>query len=217
AVHPSVSHYEYLDNRYQPALECQYEKGNLIFKLVTIDGVHYQFDVKTGQIAESAEPNFSGTVRYEFNPNPQEISPKMYNWEIMLNEADSKNGNYEIVQITQPIKKDLTIGQATTKTLIDNGTIVPDKDGKIHFNLYIGDKEPAQNINGIGNIGQPIIFSGIGTGKGASNWIVLPGSNIYDATAIEAQISERKLSLIRFIVTNNDNEMFQTNVMLQRK
>ncbi|MFA6187568.1 MAG: hypothetical protein WC770_10230, partial [Phycisphaerae bacterium] len=33
----------------------QYEKGNLIFKLVTIDGVHCQFDVKTGQIIQKEE------------------------------------------------------------------------------------------------------------------------------------------------------------------
>ncbi len=53
AVRPSVSHYEYLDNKYEPVLEYQYENGFSVFKLVTIDGVHYQFDVRTGQIIEA--------------------------------------------------------------------------------------------------------------------------------------------------------------------
>lgn len=53
AIHPSVSHYEYLDNKYEPSLEYQHDKGLWIFKLVTIDGVHYQFDIRTGQIIES--------------------------------------------------------------------------------------------------------------------------------------------------------------------
>jgi hypothetical protein len=53
AIHPSVSHYEYLDNKFEPTLEYQYQTGGWIFKLVTIEGVHYQFDVKTGQILEA--------------------------------------------------------------------------------------------------------------------------------------------------------------------
>lgn len=57
AIHPSISHYQYLDDKYEPVLEYQQEKGLWIFKLVTIDGVHYEFDVKTGQISESSEPN----------------------------------------------------------------------------------------------------------------------------------------------------------------
>jgi hypothetical protein len=52
AIHPSVSHYQFLDNKFDPILEYQYEKNRLLFKLVTIDGVHYQFDVTTGQILE---------------------------------------------------------------------------------------------------------------------------------------------------------------------
>jgi len=53
AIQLSVSHYEYLDNRYEPAIECEWVKNQCVFKLVTIDGIHYRFDVKTGQILET--------------------------------------------------------------------------------------------------------------------------------------------------------------------
>jgi muconolactone delta-isomerase len=50
AIHPSVSHYQFLDTKFKPTLEYKYEKNQWVFKLVTIDGIHYQFDVKTGEI-----------------------------------------------------------------------------------------------------------------------------------------------------------------------
>jgi hypothetical protein len=53
AIQLSVSHYQYLDYKHEPSLEYQPEKKYPIFKLVTIDGLHYQFDVKTGQILET--------------------------------------------------------------------------------------------------------------------------------------------------------------------
>ena len=54
AIHPSVSHYQFIDNKYEPILEYQLQKNIVTFKLITIDGVHYQFDIKTGQIIESS-------------------------------------------------------------------------------------------------------------------------------------------------------------------
>ncbi len=53
AIQLSVSHYQYLDYKHEPSLEYQPEEKHLIFNLVTIDGLHYQFDVKTGQILET--------------------------------------------------------------------------------------------------------------------------------------------------------------------
>jgi len=52
AIYPTVSHYKYLNDKYEPTLEYQYLTGGWIFKLVTIDGINYQFDATTGQIIE---------------------------------------------------------------------------------------------------------------------------------------------------------------------
>jgi hypothetical protein len=173
---------------------------------------------------QSSEAAISGITDYKFDPNPQEPKPKMYNWEIMLNAVDSTNGTYEIIQITQPFSED-GINRTTTNVLIGlspmshSEMIIPNEDGIIDFKLYIGDKELAQNMNGPGKIGQPIIFSGIGTGKGASDWIVLPGSKVDRVTPSGkgTQLSDGRLNIIQYIVTNDGGEKFQADVILLRK
>lgn len=54
-VEKSVSHYQYLDDRYEPKLEYNLIKNQRIFKLVTVDGIHYQFDVKTGKYLKQSQ------------------------------------------------------------------------------------------------------------------------------------------------------------------
>ena len=168
---------------------------------------------------ESPEPNISGITEYKLESNPQEISPKMYNWEVLLTKEDSKNRSYEIIQTIRPMEESLTENRATTNILIDKKMIVPNQEGNIHFKLYIGDREPTQNMNGPGNIGHPIIFSGRGTGKGASSWIVLPGSKVGQVTPSDkgTPLSEGKLNLIQFVVSNANGEEFQADVILRRK
>jgi hypothetical protein len=169
-------------------------------------------------------PAISGITDYKFDPNPQEPASKMYNWDVILDAADSTNGNYVIVQITTPLKEDAKAGDTTTKVLIDRNhhdeaIVGTNQDGIIHFDLHIGDKEPVQNMNGKGKIGQPIIFSGTGTGIGASDWIVLPGSKVDQTTPSDkgTKLVDGKLNLIRYVVTNDDGEKFQIDVMLCRK
>jgi hypothetical protein len=116
-------------------------------------------------VVKSAETNFSGIIEYVFEPNPKEIKPKMYNWEIKLNESDSRNGTYEIGQITRPRKSDPKAAATASTVLVESKMITPNQDGIIDFNLYVGEREPTQNMGRRGNIGQPIIFSGRGTGK----------------------------------------------------
>ena len=169
----------------------------------------------------SADTNFSGIIEYVFepNPNPKEIKPRMYNWEVRLNAADSRNGPYEIVQITKPFNAGTKARKTETDILVDAGMIVADQDGIIPFRLYIGDKEPSRNMNGPGNIGQPVVFSGKGTGKGASSWIVLPGARVDRVTPSSkgTPLSNGRLSLIQYIVTNDRGEKFQADVVLRRK
>lgn len=168
----------------------------------------------------------SGIADYKFNPDPQEPAPKMYNWEVMLDAADSTNGVYEIVQTTTSIKiEEAKVSDASMKVLIGlspmthTETICQNKNGIIHFNLHIGDKEAAQNMNGKGKIGQPVIFSGIGTGKGSSTWVVLPGSKVNQTIPSNkgTKLVDGKLNLIRYVVTDDSGEKFQVDVMLCRK
>ncbi len=173
-------------------------------------------------IAVAARPSpgatVSGVTDYTFEPVPREITPKMYNWEVILTGADSTNGSYEIVQINQHLSEGGT-NPATTNVLIDSGMVVPSAAGIIHFKLHVGDKEPKQNMNGPGRLGQPISFSGIGTGKGASNWIVLQGPTVdrVAASGKGTELADGKLVLIRFDLTDTSGEKIQTVVMLRRK
>jgi hypothetical protein len=169
--------------------------------------------------AQVTEASFSGIIEYVFEPNPLEITPKLYNWEIQLNSIDSRTGSYEIVQITKPINAQPKGRESAPSVLIDNRMIVPNQDGIIRFKLYIGEKQPKPNMPGPGSIGEPLIFSGRGTGKGESNWIYLPGSKVDSVVPSPkgTRMSDGKLNLIQFIVTKTDGEKFQTDVMLRRK
>ena len=97
--------------------------------------------------------------------------------------------------------------------------IVTNQDGIIDFKVYIGEKQPKPNMPGPGSMGEPIIFSGRGTGKGQSNWIYLPGSKLDNVVSSikGTQMSDGKLNLIQFIVTKADGEKFQRDVVLRRK
>jgi len=168
---------------------------------------------------KSAETAISGIIDYVYERNPQRITPKMYNWEVKLSDADSRNGTYEIVQITEPRKADPMATDTEPKVLVESKMIVPNRDGIIDFKLHAGDKEPTQHMGRQGNSGQPIIFSGRGTGKGASNWIVLPGTKTDRVipSAKGTQLVASRLRLIQFIVSNDKGDKFQVNVILRRK
>ena len=169
--------------------------------------------------AQATETSFSGIIEYIFEPNPQEITPKVYNWAIQLNSIDSRTFSYEIVQITKSAKAQPNARESAPNVLIDNRMIVPNQDGFIRFKLYIGEKQPKPNMPGPGSIGEPIIFSGRGTGKGQSNWIYLPGSRVESVIPSPngTRMSDGKLNLIQFIVTKTDGEKIQTEVVLRRK
>ena len=175
--------------------------------------------VGCSQSIESPAPGISGVTQYEFNPNPGEIRPKLHNWVVELSKADSASNRYDIIQVTRPTEDDPAAGQATTTVLIDDRMIVPNPNGTIHFTLHVGDAEPTQNMNAPGNIGHPIIFSGRGTGKGVSNWIVLPGSEIDRVAPTEqgTSLSDGKLRLIQFVVRNADGEKYRAEVILRRR
>jgi hypothetical protein len=166
-----------------------------------------------------AQADVSGIVSYLYEPNPSEIKPKMYNWEITLNQADSHNGAYEIIQMTRPTGATAKAADVVPQVLVESKVITPGQDGVVRFNLYVGDKTPKENMGRRGHSGQPIIFSGIGTGSSASSWIVFPGARIERAVPSPrgTPLVNGKLSLIQFIVKDDRGEQFQTDVILVRK
>jgi len=167
----------------------------------------------------SAQTEASGIVSYVYEANPKEIKPKMYNWEIRLNQADSHAGAYEIIQMTRPTRVNAKEADLVPQVLVESKVITPGQDGAVHFNLYVGDKAAKENMGRRGNSGQPIIFSGVGTGNGASNWIVFPGAKIERVLPSPkgTRLLDGKLSLIQFIVSDDRGEEFQTDVLLRRK
>jgi len=112
-----------------------------------------------------------------------------------------------------------TAADGKSTVLVDSKVIMPNQDGIIDFKLYVGDKEPKQNMGRRGNIGQPIIFSGIGTGNAQSGWIVLLGAKVDQVvpSGKGTRLSNGILSLIQFTVTNAAGEKFQADVILRRK
>ncbi len=193
------------------------KKGDIFYLAGTVEQ-----KIPASAVREKLLAVVSGIADYKFNPNPQEPTEEMYNWEVKLGVADSTNGTYEIVQITKPIKPGAETSDTITKVLIDrdmtDGAMIgTNEDGMIDFKLHIGDKEPTQNMNGRGKIGEPIIFSG--AGKGESSGIVLPGFKVDETTPSDkgTKLVDGKLNLIRYVVTNDGGDKFQVDVMLCRK
>jgi hypothetical protein len=168
--------------------------------------------------AGPADPDFSGIVNYLFEPNPQEIKPKMYNWEVSLNKSDSQSV-YEIVQITSPKSTNSKGLDPAQTVLVESRMIASNQDGVVDFNVYVGNKAPKENMGRRGHAGEPIIFSGRGTGRGESNWIILPGSKVEQVVPATkgTRLSDGRLDLIQFAVTNDRGEQFQVDVVLRRK
>jgi len=167
----------------------------------------------------SAQPEVSGIVSYLYEPNPREIKPKMYNWEVRLSPVDSQGAAYEIIQITRPMKAPARASDVASQVLVESKAITPGEDGAVDFNLYVGDKTPKENMGRRGRSGQPIILSGIGTGNSASSWIVFAGSRIERVVPSPrgTRLMDGTLILIRFIVIDERGEQFQTDVVLRRK
>jgi hypothetical protein len=167
----------------------------------------------------SAQTDVSGIVSYRFEPNPSEIKPKMYNWEISLNQADSHTGAYEVIQLTRPTTANAKAADVVAQVLVESKVLTPGQDGVVHFNLYVGDKTPKENMGRRGHSGEPIILSGIGTGNSGSSWIVFPGAKIERAVPSPkgTPLVNGMLMLIQFIVNDDHGEQFQTDVLLKRK
>jgi hypothetical protein len=172
----------------------------------------------TPGLAKAADANISGIADFKFNPNPQEIKPKLYNWEIRLSPADSRAGSYEIVQITI-VHASGSAAAPTTSVLVDSSLLTPNMDGQIDFNLYVGDKKPTQDMGRQGDTGQPIIFSGIGTAKAQSGWIILPGAKAgrVSPSPKGTRLSKGALNLIEFTGDNARGDRYEAEVMLRKK
>jgi hypothetical protein len=164
----------------------------------------------------SAQTNISGIIKYFVEPNPEEFGPRMYNWEVALNIEDSKSGPYAIVQIIKPLRGKPKATDTAPQRIIDSDMITQGKDGIIAFKLGIGLKEPKQIPDGSGNVSQPVIFTCKGSGKGESNWVNFPGAAFNRVIPSDAGtiLSNGRLTLIRFIVTDDGGAELESDIML---
>lgn len=160
----------------------------------------------------------SGVTGYNYEAEPKGVTQKMYNWEVTLSAADSKKGSYDIVQVDHYLSADGKNPDATN-VLIGPGMVRTDATGIIHFALLIGDKQPRTNMGGPGQIGEPIVYLGLGSSKVESAWITLPGQLINRTVpaASGTRLADDKLMLIEFDVTDKDGAKIQTQVMLRRE
>jgi hypothetical protein len=164
----------------------------------------------------SAQTNMSGIVKYFLDPNPEEFGSTMYNWEVVLNALDSRNGPYAIVRIDKLLRGKPKALETAPERIIDSDMIAQGNDGIIAFKLGIGMKESKNIPDGSGNAAQPIVFSGKGSGKGESSWINFPGSNVKQVVPSDAGtvLSGGRLLLMRFIVSDNDGAEIESDVVL---
>jgi hypothetical protein len=154
----------------------------------------------------------SGVTNYAYETNPQKVKPKLYNWEVTLNHADSRGGPYEILQVTSPAFPGSAAQSANV--LIAPEMIIPNSTGVIDFMLYLGEKEPARDPAGY--MLQPIKYSGEGSETGAASKVRLPGSSIDQAlpAATGTKLIDGRLELIQFITTDDRGKKFRTDVLL---
>jgi len=68
----------------------------------------------------SAQTNMSGIVKYFLDPNPEEFGSTMYNWEVVLNALDSRNGPYAIVRIDKLLRGKPKALETAPERIIDS-------------------------------------------------------------------------------------------------
>ena len=73
-----------------------------------------------------------------------------------------------------------------------------------------------EHMNGE-NVGLGISFTGIGTGKGASGWILLPGAEILNAAVFEkGSLQGGDIKLLEFVSLTRKGEKFRSTVSLKQ-
>ncbi len=167
---------------------------------------------------QAAGAAVSGITDFAFDAAPQAVTRKMYNWEITLSAADSKKGKYEIVQVNHYLSADGKTPD-TTNVLIDSAMVSSSPSAIVHFAVAAGDKQPKQNMGAPGQIGEPIVYLGLGTTKVSSDWITLPGTQIDRAapSGKGTELVDGALTMIEFDVTDKDGQKVQSKVMLRRE
>jgi hypothetical protein len=170
-----------------------------------------------GCVQHAAAEETNGIIGFSRCPNPQPITPRKWNWEVKLDKNSSKQHRYQLVQKTESLpRQGQQPGKRTTRILIDTASIVASQRGAIHFKIHTGDERPAPNMNGE-NIGLGLSFSGIGTGKGASNWIVLPGTKILDVSVFEkGSLQGGVIKFLEFQSQTSNGEKYGSTVSLKQ-
>jgi hypothetical protein len=168
-------------------------------------------------VLQAGGAEVSGITDYVFDAAPQTVARKMFNWEVTLSAADSKKWGYEVVQVNHFLSAEAKI-RDTTNVLVDSKMLAPNPTGIVHFALCVGSKEPRPNVGGPDQIGEPIVYAGLGTTKVQSDWITLPGTQINRAapSGKGTELVNGQLKMMEYEVTNKDGQKVQTAVIFRR-
>jgi hypothetical protein len=142
--------------------------------------------------------------------NPNQITPRKWNWEIKLSPEQSKRP-FQIAQET--VGKN---GQESTfsQVLFTEKDLQKNPGDIVHFKLHTGDENPTVNMNKKGNVGLGVSFSRVGGGYGSSSWIVLPGNIVKSAVREQGFLAKGELILISFETVDSVGNKYTTDLKL---
>lgn len=145
-------------------------------------------------------------------PNPNNITPRKWNWEIELTPIQSKS-RFRIVQQTNG-KKGLE--PEFTRILFSESELQKSSGDVIHFKLYSGDENPTLNMNKKGNVGLGVSFSRVGGGFGTSSWIVLPGRIVKSEVPQQGYLTNAALLLLSIDTRDSMGNDYKTDLRLEQ-
>ncbi len=142
--------------------------------------------------------------------NPNQITPRKWNWEIKLSPEQSKR-RFQIVQET--VGKN---GPESTfsQVLFTEKDLQKSLGDIVHFKLHTGDENPTVNMNNKGNVGLGVSFSRVAGGYGSSSWIVLPGKIVKSAVHEQRFLTKGELILISFETVDSVGNKYMTDLKL---
>jgi hypothetical protein len=178
-----------------------------ILTMLWVHGVSLAQNSNSKVVAEKLEMfNFEEVIA----ANPNQITPRKWNWEIKLSPEQSKR-RFQIVQET--IGKNGP-ASAFRQVLFTEKDLQKNLGDIVHFKLHTGDENPTVNMNKKGNVGLGVSFSRVGGGYGSSSWIVLPGKIVKSAVREQGLLAKGELILISFESVDSVGNKYTTDLKL---
>jgi len=144
-------------------------------------------------------------------PDPNQIVPRKWNWEIRLSPSQSQRG----FRISQHTVAEKASGSNIDKVLFDAKDLQKNPGDVIHFRLHTGDDNPSLDMNKKGNIGLGVSFARVGGGYGASGWIVMPGRIVRSQIIKQDYLKNGGLPLVSIETVDALGSEYRTELRLE--